>query len=191
MSLKTFKKILPACHGSFLVWILPRIGGTQHRTTITVNAASTITSFAPRVFLAPITAWVSQTANNSTRAAVHGRRGTILRYPGGSSSDDYHWNGTGAFDANHHWVPSGTTWTYGFVGNETYCGTTGSNKRGYHTPYSHLTDGSAARPIFQRGHQFSKSSVRLPGFDPGQFDRQCHFGDIAWGTPYATSYEVQ
>src|SRR5580692_6433249 len=193
MNLKKFKKILWALSWVLPGWTLPHVGEAQTLpATITVNAASTITSFAPlSIFGTNLAYWVSQTNNNATQAAVQAAGNYFLRFPGGSSSDDYHWNGTGAFDANHHWVPSGTTWSYGFVGNETHCGTTGSNNAGTH-PYSYLVDGSTATTWLSNAdtnfpnHQFAyldltraSSTVNVSAVS------------IVWGAPYATSYEVQ
>ncbi|HTC21243.1 MAG TPA: discoidin domain-containing protein, partial [bacterium] len=184
-----FWALVPACLG--LLTAGPLAAQTLP-ATITVNAASTITSFAPlSIFGTNLAYWVSQTNNNATQAAVQAAGNYFLRFPGGSSSDDYHWNGTGAFDANHHWVPSGTTWSYGFVGNETHCGTTGSNDSGTH-PYSYLVDGSTATTWLSNAdtnfpnHQFAyldltraSSTVNVSAVS------------IVWGTPYAVSYEVQ
>lgn len=160
--------------------------------TITVNAASTITSFAPLSIFGNNTAyWISQANNYAVSTLVEQSGDYFLRYPGGSSSDDYHWNGSGSFDANHHWVPSGTTYSTGFEGYETYCGTTGSNNATTH-PYSHLVDGSTATTWLSNvdtnfpNHQFAyldltraNSTVNVTAVS------------IIWGTPYATSYEVQ
>ena len=63
----------------------------------------------------------------------------FLRYPGGSSSDDFHWNGNGTFTSSGYWVPNSTAYSPGFADNETYRGTTSS----YGTA-SHLTDGNSA-----------------------------------------------
>jgi alpha-L-arabinofuranosidase len=54
-----------------------------------------------------------------------------VRFPGGSRSDDYHWNATGSYDAKHRWVHSDTQYKAGFTGTEMYRGTTSA---GYSAP---------------------------------------------------------
>ncbi|HEY5040033.1 MAG TPA: discoidin domain-containing protein, partial [bacterium] len=175
------------------VLVMPSIVTAQSLpATLTVNAASTITSFVPlSLFGTNLAYWISAANNNNTRATVQAAGNYFLRYPGGSSSDDYHWNRQGSLDANNHWVPSGTAFLPGYEGKETYCGTTGSNNAGTHQ-YSHLTDGNAATTWMSNtdtnfpNHQFiyldlprTNSTVNVSAVS------------ILWGTPYATSYEVQ
>ena len=164
----------------------------QSSATININASVTITTFSPiSIFGNNVAYWINKSDNLAVQPKVQAAGNYFLRYPGGSASDDYHWNGIGSFDAGHRWVPSGTAWNYGFVGNETYVGTTGTNNAGTH-PYSHLTDGSGATTWLSNAdtnfpnHQFAyvdltraSSTVNVTGVS------------IIWGAPYAFSYEVQ
>ncbi|HET9870289.1 MAG TPA: discoidin domain-containing protein, partial [bacterium] len=153
--------------------------------TITVDGATTLTSFAPISVFGNNTAyWISNTANQAVRAKVEAAGNYFLRYPGGSSSDDYHWNGTGSYDANGYWVPSGTSYTYGFVGNETYRGTTSS----YGTP-SHITDNDNSTSWFSNvntdfpSHQWAELDLATPS--------TVNAVTVVWGSPYATSFQIQ
>ncbi|HJT23552.1 MAG TPA: hypothetical protein VJ873_03195, partial [bacterium] len=153
--------------------------------TITVNAATTITSFIPISIFGNNTAyWISQTANDAVSQKVQQAGNYFLRYPGGSSSDDYHWNGTGSFDSNGYWVPSGTTWTYGWVANEKYRGTTSS-----YGAASHITDGSNATTWL------SNVDTDLPNGQWAELNLSANATvnsvTIVWGAPYATSFQFQ
>src|ERR1700722_13405966 len=157
---------------------------------ITVNATATVTSFAPiSVFGNNMAYWISNTDNQAVRSKVEAAGNYFLRYPGGSSSDDFHWNGTGAYDANGYWAPSGPTYTDGFVGNETYRGTTSS----YGTA-SHITDGNTATTWLSNAdtdfpnHQWAE--LDLTGNSSGNVT-QVNAVTIVWGTPYAASFQIQ
>jgi len=52
---------------------------------------------------------------------------TIFRFPNGSLSNDYHWNGAGKYDSTGLWTPSEESWAPGFLGETIYRGTTKDN----------------------------------------------------------------
>ena len=52
---------------------------------------------------------------------------TLFRFPNGSLSNDYHWNGAGKYDSTGLWTPSDTSWAPGFLGETIYRGTTKDN----------------------------------------------------------------
>ena len=136
--------------------------------TITVNAATTLTAFTPVSLFGNNTAyWISDTANQAVQPQVQAAGNYFLRYPGGSSSDDYHWNGTGSYDSNNYWVPSGTAYTSGFADNETYRGTTSS----YGSP-SLITDGNNATAWL------SNVDTSLPNHQWAEFDLSAMPGGV-------------
>lgn len=51
----------------------------------------------------------------------------LFRFPNGSLSNDYHWNGSGKYDETGLWIPSDTNWAPGFLGETIYRGTTKDN----------------------------------------------------------------
>ena len=61
-----------------------------------------------------------------THALVDGGY-TIFRFPNGSLSNDYHWNGAGKYDSTGLWTPSEESWAPGFLGETIYRGTTKDN----------------------------------------------------------------
>ena len=65
---------------------------------------------------------------------------TLFRFPNGSLSNDYHWNGAGKYDSTGLWIPSDTSWAPGFLGETIYRGTTKDNY-GF-IRRSHLADGN-------------------------------------------------
>ncbi len=161
--------------------------GAQTPASITVNGASTITSFVPiHIFGNNMAYWVSSATNSAVAAKVQAAGNYFLRYPGGSSSDDYHWNGSGSFDANHYWVPSGTSYAIGWQGCAVYRGTTSTS---YAYP-SNIDDGNTATTWM------SNIDTDLPDhqwvyIDLGATGTAVSSVSIVWGNPYATSFEVQ
>ncbi len=153
--------------------------------TITLNAAVTTASFVPvSLFGNNMAYWVTNTNNQAVMPQVQAAGNYFLRYPGGSSSDDYHWNGTGSFDANGYWVPSGTSWTYGWVAREKFRGTTSS----YGTA-SNVADGNNATTWM------SNVNTDFPDKQWVEFDlpssSTVNSVTLVWGTPYAASFKVQ
>ena len=73
-----------------------------------------------------------------TQALVDGGY-TVFRFPNGSLSNDYHWNGIGSYDSTGLWIPDSTKWARGFLGETIYRGTTKDNY-GF-IRRSHLADG--------------------------------------------------
>ena len=73
-----------------------------------------------------------------TQALVDGGY-TLFRFPNGSLSNDYHWNGIGSYDSTGLWTPDSNKWARGFLGETIYRGTTKDNY-GF-IRRSHLADG--------------------------------------------------
>lgn len=65
---------------------------------------------------------------------------TLFRFPNGSLSNDYHWNGIGSYDSTGLWIPDENKWARGFLGETIYRGTTKDNY-GF-VRRSHLADGN-------------------------------------------------
>ncbi|MDY6264974.1 MAG: glycoside hydrolase family 44 protein [Fibrobacter sp.] len=65
---------------------------------------------------------------------------TLFRFPNGSLSNDYHWNGIGKYDSTGLWTADENKWARGFLGETIYRGTTKDNY-GF-VRRSHLADGN-------------------------------------------------
>lgn len=91
-----------------------------------------------------------------TQALVDGGY-TLFRFPNGSLSNDYHWNGIGKYDSTGLWTPDSAKWARGFLGETIYRGTTKDNY-GF-IRRSHLADGKMETMWWAR---FSTRSIR-PG----------------------------
>lgn len=63
----------------------------------------------------------------------------LFRFPNGSLSNEYHWNGAGTLDSVGIWHPDPSKALPGFLTTTRYRGTTKSNYGSVH--YSHVTDG--------------------------------------------------
>src|ERR1700722_18286024 len=175
--------------------------------TITLNAATTVSSFVPRnVFGVNTQYWVSSTGSTgyngldsnsvSVKTKLQRAGSYFLRYPGGSSSDTFHWNGTGSWMAaadgslgvtSGYWIPSSTAYSAGFEANDVHMGSTSANAR---TNYSYLDDGSASTTWLSNvdtdypDHQWV---YLLLGNTAVSFNAVT----ITWGINYATSFQVQ
>jgi hypothetical protein len=159
---------------------------TGQPATITVDTSAVVNSFQPKLLFGINSAWfITQRDSTNTQAKVQGAGNYFIRYPGGSSSDDYHWNGTGRYDEDQHWVPSQTTFTPGFPGTETYRGTTSGS---YQTP-ALVTDGDPST------RWLSNPDTAFPEAQWVYVDlgaaASVNSIQIVWGMPYATSFQIQ
>lgn len=160
--------------------------GTATAAAITVDSSTVVNTFVPKLMFGINSGYfVSQEDSTNTQAQVQAAGNFFIRYPGGSSSDDYHWNGTGSYDPSQHWVPSDTAFSPGFPGSEVFRGTTSVN----YSIAGMLTDGD-------------RSTRWLSNVDTDFPDAQWVYIDfgsaltassltIDWSTPYATSFRVQ
>lgn len=94
------------------------------------------------------TGWVTGTVLpvwNSPDVYARMRRGLdeqgyrLFRFPNGSLSNEYHWNGAGEYDADGIWHPDSTTVEPGFLSHTLHRGTTKNNYGSVF--HSRLTDG--------------------------------------------------
>jgi hypothetical protein len=143
---------------------------SQIAASVTVNAGTTVTSFVPiHIFGNNMAYWVSDTAYTAVASKIQAAGNYFLRYPGGSSSDDYHW-------------------TAGFQGCEVYRGTTSAS---YVFP-SNIDDGNAATTWMSNidtdfpNHQWVYMDLTNSGTTA-----QASSVSIIWGNPYASSFTVQ
>jgi hypothetical protein len=193
MNSKLVKLIaMPAAMGILCLSAALPLGAQTQPATITVNAATTLTSFVPvSIFGVNAAYWIPKVNNDAVSTLVKQAGNYFIRFPGGSASDTYHWNGTGSYNANNYWVPSGTTYSLGFDTNMTYVGTTGSNNSA-EFPYSYMTDGNTST------RWLSNADTQFPNHQWAQIDLTGAAStvnvsgvSIIWSTPYATSFEVQ
>jgi alpha-L-arabinofuranosidase len=162
--------------------------------TIALNAASVQKTFVPITTFGNNTAyWISATDNIAVSATVQAAGNYFLRYPGGSSSDMFHWNGTGSFDSNGYWIPSQTTCTSGFADYETYIGTSNPDD----DILSNLDDGNTATAWLSNvdtdfpNHQWIEMDLTGGSNCCADSTTQVSGVTIVWGTPYATSFQIQ
>jgi len=113
-------------------------------------------------------------------------RYALMRFPNGTLSNEYHWNGRGAFDSTGIWHPDTTADSTGFLSTNLYCGTTSSNWGT--TRYSRVTDGDTAT-FWWSDPLITKSSpyIYLSWPDAQKIDSV----RILWGERYSRNFEVQ
>jgi len=168
---------------------------------ISVNTGSVITSFDPSLLYGNNSCYRSNTTSDvkanyqfitdTARANNLQHSGCkLLRWPGGSLSDYYHWNGTGNYDSQNYWVPSATSFTPGFVCRPLYKGTTnssvwdGTSGQPY---YSNITDGNTATKWRSLSTLTTAQWVYV---DLGTSESVTNI-QIVWDTSYATNYLIQ
>ncbi|MBN1758874.1 MAG: hypothetical protein JW863_11180 [Chitinispirillaceae bacterium] len=113
-------------------------------------------------------------------------RYAVLRFPNGTLSNEYHWNGRGTADSTGIWHPDSTSDSTGFLSTNLYCGTTSSN---WGTErYSRVVDGDTA--------SFWWSDPLITTKDPYVYlswtaNKTIDSVVIFWGERFSRSYEVQ
>ena len=168
-----------------LLWLPATQTWAQVSATININAGVTIMTFQPiSIFGNNVAYWINKSDNLNAQPKVQAAGNYFLRYPGGSSSDDFHWNGNGAFDGNAWWTPSNSAYTSSFSGNESYRGTTSS----YGTP-SNLTDGNNAT-VWKSHPDTDFPHFQWVYVDLGS-NQTVNSVTLVWGIPYATAFTVQ
>ena len=185
MRLKSIKDNLLAPALVFLFFTCPIYSFAQSLpATITVSSTSTKTFIPFNVFGINTQFNFSSSLFEGAQPFIQAAGNYLVRYPGGSLSDLYHWNGAGSYDANHHWVPSGTSFSSGFQASPLYTGTAGAG--GY---VSNLTDGSTATTWL------SNADTQFPNHQWVELDfagsQSINAVTIVWGTPYAAQFVVQ
>lgn len=84
--------------------------------------------------------WTPPSIYSAMKRGLNEQGFRLFRFPNGSLSNDYHWNGAGAYDSAGIWHPSADSVLPGFLAETRYRGTT-KNNFGSIFP-SNLTDGA-------------------------------------------------
>ncbi len=145
------------------------------------------------LFAADLGIWNSPARFENVKQAIADGGFNFFRFPDGSLSNDYHWNGAGYYDSTHVWIPSDSSWAPGFLGETAYRGTS-KNNWGF-VRRSNFTDGDTnsfwwgnvydeADPpwfVFDLGSAFNVDSlsIRWGSLSPKQFEL------AYWTNPYA------
>jgi alpha-L-arabinofuranosidase len=91
-----------------LTSILPLHAETTE-ASLEINAGVTLTHFTPlHVFGNNANAWGDPTP---VKAKIEKAGNYLIRIPGGSWGDVYHWNSNGTYDKEGHWVPNDTEYS--------------------------------------------------------------------------------
>ncbi|MBN1129952.1 MAG: hypothetical protein JXA71_13245, partial [Chitinispirillaceae bacterium] len=86
--------------------------------------------------------WNSKQLYNEIRRGLATARYSLLRFPNGSLSNDYHWNGSGSYTADGMWECDSADYKPGFMSQLKYRGTS-KNHYGF-SGASAITDGDTA-----------------------------------------------
>ncbi len=178
----------------FLILILTLVPAALSAATATVSIDynSDINYFSPAAAFSMNTGqWqgFAKVKNNAWQFQHAGIR--CLRFPGGSNSNEYHWNGDGSYDPENIWhvtgSPNPTTFKTGFMNLSLYRGSTsaGYGKKAFVTDTS-LSTSWMSYPG-ETTPQWIYLSVQTGSYQAVAVNRVV----IEWGTPYAAQYKVQ
>ena len=153
--------------------------------TVTIGDSAGAVLRTDALFGADLAIWNPPDRYEAVLPALRNAGFNYFRFPDGSLSNEYHWNGTGRYDSTGIWIPSDSAWSLGFLGEMIYRGTSkddwGFKRR------SNLIDGDTA--TFWWG--IVDDSLDPPWF---VFDLQnSHAVDsvyIAWGNLRPARFEL-
>ena len=133
--------------------------------------------------------WLSPAGYTATKDKINAAGCYFLRFPGGSVSDQYHWNGSGSYDANNIWQPSASGYSAGFQANALH---RGSSSAGYGYP-AVLIDGDTSS-----ASQWISDTITAAGVTTNAYvailmnsAQTVNQVTIYWGDTYAVSYDIQ
>ncbi|MGD0565829.1 MAG: glycoside hydrolase family 44 protein [Candidatus Goldiibacteriota bacterium] len=172
-----------------LIYLLLSVAAFSTAATITVDNTTVVNPYHYRMLLGNnLGYWISPAAYTANTAQINAAGSYLLRFPGGSVSDQYHWNGNGSYDANNIWHPSQTIYSPGFQANELRRGTTSS----YGNP-SVLADGNTTN-----ASQWISDTITAAGATTNAYvivmlssAQAVNQVNIYWGDTYAVNYEIQ
>ena len=160
---------------------------------INVTATATVYGFDPALAFGINTGCYSGKANYQTLSStsdatnIQAAGPKLVRYPGGTLADFYHWNGTGAYTPAQTWNPSTSAFTPGFACAPLSQGTTSNGSLFGFGWYSNLTDGDTSTSWKSLTTLATAQWVYV---DLGSA-QSADSVDIQWSTPYATAFLVQ
>jgi hypothetical protein len=150
--------------------------------TLSVNAATAVNTFIPaQVFGTNLDHGQFSATYQTLVPTLQSAGIRFLRYPGGSGSDLYHWNGTGSWNGGV-WIPSQTSETQGFNDAMVNNGTSAAG-------LSMLTDGLTST-AWVSNPDTDFPNAQWVYVDLGSTETVTQV-QLYWGTPYATSFNVQ
>lgn len=74
----------------------------------------------------PLCVWNDSSLFTTLKKGIQEQGNRVFRFPNGSTSDQYHWNGKGSFDNDSIWIPDSTSYTAGWLGELVHRGITTS-----------------------------------------------------------------
>ncbi len=161
-------------------------------SNVVVNTNSNINSFSPGAAFAINTGEWDGFTNLKKNVWQFQHAGfRYLRFPGGSNSNEYHWNGNGYYDADGIWhvtgSPAPTTFSRGFLNLSKYRGSTSAGYRKKAMVTDNDLNTSWKSFSGDTGKQYIILEIQNSNYQPVNVNRIV----INWGTPYATQYRIQ
>jgi hypothetical protein len=115
----------------------------------------------------------------------------FLRFPGGSNSNEYHWNGNGSYDADKVWhvngSPAVSSFQRGFYNLSVH---RGSLSKGY-GKWAFVTDGDINTYWLSYPDDFEAQWIYIDLEDASYNGKNLNRIVIDWGVPYAAQFKIQ
>jgi hypothetical protein len=129
--------------------------------------------------------WNSADIYNEIKKGLATSNYRLFRFPNGSTSDGYHWNGSGAYSADGIWTCDTANYLPGFVGMTKYRGTS-VNNYGF-SGSSNITDGDSSTYW-----QSDEGDTENPPYCYLEFSMTGIVDSIVilWGDDYAVDFDV-
>ena len=162
-------------------------GIASHAFPVTFDASEKVSVLhQPYLTGTCLPVWNNTATYRNIKSGLALSRYAVLRFPNGTLSNEYHWNGKGTLDSTGIWHPDSTQDSTGFQCTNLYCGTTSSN---WGTErYSRVVDGDTST--------FWWSDPLVTTNDPYIYlnwtaNKAIDSVRILWGERYSRNFEVQ
>jgi hypothetical protein len=93
----------------------------------TISGSPGVAVTSPVLQGLPLCVWNDSSLFSKLKKGMQERSDRLFRFPNGSYSDIYHWNGTGKYSADSTWIPDDATYTPGWAGASAHRGITSSS----------------------------------------------------------------
>ncbi len=183
------KKIIRAFNIMILLILVPACLMALS-ATVSVDYNNDLTSYNYRRLLGNNTGvWLAPAGYTANKDKINAAGSYLLRFPGGSLSNEYHWNGTGSYDADNIWHADNTNYTKGFQGLIIHRGSTSA---GYGNA-ARLTDGDTSALSQWVSETLTAASCTTNAYAGILFASGTNVDSIKiyWGDTYAVNYEIQ
>lgn len=168
-------------------WSLPLLAALSTQAIVPVDLTTAPGAlFQPQGLGTAVPIWISPSRYDGWRDGFQRAGFQVFRFPNGTLSNEYHWNGKGSFDSAGLWTPSETEVGPGFTCRSKWRGTTKDNYDA-RLP-SHLTDGDTSSMWW--GETYQDSILPWAILDLGE-NKAFDSVEVLWGGLRPASVRIE